>query len=162
MQGLGSRRSARHVTTVMMALVGAGLFFVLLAGDLPGRGAAEWDDLPRGIVLRYILTMALGSAAAGWLLAGLFGRRGVAGWLLALLGAVAATVVAGLLGSALGLLPDLLRDGWQMSDLVPILFGLAVLPLAFVGKPLLLVAWLGLIALTHVWARQARAGRAVA
>ena len=71
-------------------------------------------------------------------------------------------MVAGLLGSALGLLPDLLRDGWQMSDLVPILFGLAVLPLAFVGKPLLLVAWLGLIALTHVWARQARAARAVA
>ncbi|WP_297977620.1 hypothetical protein, partial [uncultured Amaricoccus sp.] len=140
----------------MMALIGAGLFFVLLAGELPGRESADWDDLPTGIVVRYIVTMALGSAVAGWLLAGLFGRRGAAGWLLALLGAVAATMVAGLLGSALGLLPDLLRDGWQSSDLIPILFGLAVLPLAFVGKPLLLAAWLGLIALTHVWARQAR------
>ncbi len=66
-------------------------------------------------------------------------------------------MIAGLLGSAMGLLPDLLRDGWQSADIIPILFGLAVLPLAFVGKPLLLAGWLGLIALTHVWARQARA-----
>ena len=157
MRGFGAERSARHVTAGMMALIGAGLFFVLLAGDLPGRESAEWDDLPTRLVVRYIVTMALGSAAAGWLLAGLFGRRGVGGWLLALVGAVVATMVAGLLGSALGLLPDLLRDGWQSADIIPILFGLAVLPLAFVGKPLLLAGWLGLIALTHVWARQARA-----
>ena len=96
------RGSARRVTAGMMALIGAGLFFVLLAGELPGRESADWDDLPTGIVVRYIVTMALGSAVAGWLLAGLFGRRGAAGWLLALLGAVAATMVAGLLGSALG------------------------------------------------------------
>ena len=157
MRGFGAERSARHVTAAMVALIGAGLFFVLLAGDLPGRESGEWDDLPTRLVVRYIVTMALGSAAAGWLLAGLFGRRGVGGWVLALAGAVATTMVAGLLGSAMGLLPDLLRDGLQSADIIPILFGLAVLPLAFVGNPLLLAGWLVLIALTHVWARQARA-----
>src|SRR5690606_38220715 len=62
--GMGGfdRGSARRVTAGMMALIGAGLFFVLLAGELPGRESADWDDLPTGIVVRYIVTMALGSA----------------------------------------------------------------------------------------------------
>lgn len=140
-----------------MALIGAGLFFVLLAGDLPSLKIGHWSELPWRLIIRYIVTMSLGGGIAGWLLSGLFGRRGIAGWVLAALGAVLATMVAGLIGSALGQLPDLLRDGWQAADMIPIVFGLVVLPLAFAGKPLLFLAWAVLVGLTHVLASRARA-----
>jgi hypothetical protein len=143
------------VTTAMMALVGAGFFSVFLLEDVLGRGV-NWGTLPWGLVLRYVVSMGLGGAFAGWLLSGTFGRRGASGWLLALLGGVLATTTAGLFGSAAGLLPDVLSDGWETADLVPIGFGLAVLPLAFAGQPLVFLAWLGCVLITHVWARRSR------
>jgi hypothetical protein len=153
----GRHGSARYVTTGMMALIGAVFFFAFLLEDVVGRSSVVWADLPWAVILRYVVAMVIGGALAGWLLAGSFGRRGVAGWLLALLGGALATTIAGLLGSAFGLLPDLLADGWEMADLIPIGYGLAVLPLAFAGVPLLSLAWLVLVALTHVLAKRARA-----
>jgi hypothetical protein len=152
------RLSPRLVTALMMAVTGAGFFFIFLLQDVRG-GVVEWSTLPRGLVIRYVVAMGIGGGLAGWLLAGLFGRRGWLGWPLAIVGGILATLFAGLLGSAAGLLPDVLADGWQTADLIPILYGIAVVPLTFATRPLLLLVWLALIAVTHLWTRQARAER---
>ncbi|WP_159099647.1 hypothetical protein [Alloyangia pacifica] len=152
------QRSPRYVTTLMMALIGVLLIAAFMAEDAIARGGVTWADLPKGLMLRYLLAMALGGALSGWLLAGMFGRSGLGGFILGFIGSVLATLVAGLFGSAAGLLPDLLRDGWSSSDLIPIFYGLAVLPLAFAGQPLLLVGWLVIMLFTHLWARRVRTG----
>lgn len=152
------QRSPRYVSTLMMALIGVLLIAAFMAEDVVAQGDLAWADLPKGLMLRYLLAMAVGGALSGWLLAGMFGRGGLGGFLLGFLGAVLATLVAGLFGSAAGLLPDLLRDGWSGADLVPILYGLAALPLAFAGQPLLLLGWLVLMLFTHLWARRVRTG----
>ncbi len=150
------RRSARHVTTAVMALIGAIFFVAFLLEDVVGRTDVAWENLPWGLIVRYVVAMTVGGAVAGWLAAGLFGRRGVSGWLLALLGGALATTAAGMLGSVVGLVPDLLADGWDMADLIPIGYGLAVLPLAFAGAPLLIIVWFGLVGIAHVLAARAR------
>ena len=149
-------RSARRITTSMMALSGAGLFVVFLLEDVVGRDAAQWSDMPWALILRYEAAMTLGGAIAGFLLSGLFGRRGLRGWPLALLGGVMASTLAGLFGSAVGLIPDILSGGWDQGDLVSIASGLAILPLTLIGHPLLFLLWLLLLILTHVWARRTR------
>lgn len=150
------RRSPRYVTTLMMALIGVLLIAAFMAEDVVATGNVAWADLPKGLMLRYLLAMAIGGALSGWLLCGMFGRGGLGGFVLGFLGSVIATLVAGLFGSAAGLLPDLLRDGWSSSDLIPIFYGLAVLPLAFAGQPLLFAGWLVVMLLTHLWARSIR------
>lgn len=151
----GRDRSPRFVTTAMMAITGALFFSAFVLEDTTG-GGRDWANLPRGLAVRYLAAMAVGGAIAGWLLAGLFGRRGVLGWLLAVLGGIVASLVAGIFGSAVGLIPDLLADGFSMADLIPIAAGIIIVPLAFGGMPLLIPVWLALIVVTHVWARRAR------
>jgi hypothetical protein len=142
----------------MMAATGAGFFFIFVLQDLTA-GVVRWSDLPAGLVVRYIVAMGLGGGVAGWLLAGLFGRRGLAGWPLAILGGIVATTVSGLLGSAVAFLPDVLADGWDVVDVIPIVYGLAIVPLTFAARPTLFFVWLALIVATHLWARHARARR---
>jgi len=154
--GQAAHVGARRIVTAMMAVMGAAFFFVFLLEDVADPARNAWSDLPWALILRYILAMGIGGALAGAALAGLFGRRGVAGWLLAALAGLVVVAVTGLLGSAVGLLPDLLADGWQMKDLIPIGFGLLVLPLALINNPLVLVIWLVLLAVTHLWAGRRR------
>jgi MFS family permease len=149
-------RTARRVVTVMMAITGAAFFFVFLLADVADPARNAWSDLPWGLILRYILAMGIGGGLAGALLSGLFGRSGIGGWLLAAIGGCVVMAVAGLLGSAVGLLPDLLADGWAMNDLIKIGFGALVLPLSLVGNPIALLAWLILLAVTHIWAARRR------
>jgi len=146
----------RRVVAGMMALTGALFFFAFLLEDVPAGSDVDWTGLPWVLILRYILAMGIGGALAGLVLAGLFGRRGVSGWILALIAGIVATLFAGLLGSAVGLLPDLLADGWRINDLIPIAFGLLVIPLSFAGQPVLPAIWLVLILATHIWARRLR------
>lgn len=159
MQESGQGRSVRFITTAMMALTGAAAFIAFSAEDLAGLSPEQRSALPFALIARYIGAMAIGGALSGWLLSGLFGRRRVRGWVLAVAAGLFATLVAGLFGSALGLLPDVLADGWDPGDLIAILAGLLVLPLAAAAQPHLLLPWLGLVALTHLWAGRARARR---
>jgi hypothetical protein len=146
----------------MMALAGASLFAAFVGQDIRLRPAnMALADLPWGLILRYVAAMAAGGAVAGLIFAGFFGRRGVFGWVLAALGGLLATAISGALGSAFGLLPDLLADGYHSSDVIPVAAGLLVLPLAAGEQPLLLVVVAALVALTHVLCKRGRAGRAV-
>lgn len=154
--------SHRIVATLMMALTGVFLFAALLAEDVLALDAEQRAAVPWLLAARYVLAMAAGGALSGWLLSGLFGRRGVAGWILALLGGTVASLVAGLLGSAVGLLPDLIADGWDMGDLIAIGSGALVLPLSLAGQTLLFLIWLALLLATHVLTRQRRQIRRMA
>jgi hypothetical protein len=154
-----TRGSVRPIVTAMMAITGASFFAILVAEDVAGLAGDVRADLPWGLILRYLVAMAAGGAAVGALLAGWFGRRGIAGWLLALLAGVVCSCVAGLLGSAVGLLPDLLSDGWHTADAIPIAFGLLVVPLALIDQPVFLLLWLALVAATHLLALRVRRAR---
>ena len=101
--------------------------------------------------------MAIAGAVVGWLLAGMFGRPGPLGWLLAALGGLLVALISGALGSAIGLLPDLLRDGWQTgADLIRIGGGALVAPFALAGQPLVALGWAVLVGITHVLAGRRR------
>lgn len=118
--------------------------------------ADERANLSAGLIARYVIAMAIGGALAGWLFASLFGRRGVLGWVLALLGGLFATMIAGLFGSAFAMLPDLVANGFSMGDLIGIGFGLAVLPLGIASQLFLAAGWLALVIIAQIWARRIR------
>ncbi|WP_170386893.1 hypothetical protein [Ruegeria atlantica] len=144
----------------MMALIGGSLFLLFLSRDLPQGLQDDWAKENLGLVVRYVIAMTLGGAIMGYLLASMFGRNGFGGWVLALLGGLISTLVAGACGSLLGLLPDILDDGWQASDLVSILFGFLVLPIAAVDKLGSSAIWLAAIAVTHMMSKYDRARNA--
>ncbi len=143
-------RTPRRAATSLMALIGASLFLLFLSRDLPGGLSDNWAKQNFGLVVRYVFAMTLGGAAMGYLLAPMFGRPGIGGWSLALVGGLLSTLIAGAFGSFFGLLPDLLSDGWQASDLVSILFGFAVLPLAAAENLSSSLIWLAMVITAHI------------
>lgn len=147
---------ARKAVAGMMALSSALLLLVFVVEDFGDFATFMQSNAPWGLILRYLLAMAIAGAICGYLLAGMFGRQGLGGWLLVLLGAIVTATVAGMLGSLIGLLPDLLADGWQTRDLVAVGAGALVLPLAATGWAPLLAIWVALIAATHIWAKRLR------
>lgn len=148
--------AARRVVAASMALVGALFVYFLIEEDVRNLSQVSWSDLDAGIVARYVAAMLIGGAVSGWLFAGLFGRGGAVGWVLVAIGGVLATLLAGLLGSAIGRLPDLLADGWNMSDLLAVGAGLLVPVLAIAGQTHVAFLWIALIVLAHLLARRAR------
>jgi hypothetical protein len=147
------------MAALMMAVVGVLIFSVLLVGDMSLLPADASTAVPWALVIRYGVAMAIGGALAGAALAGMFGRAGVGGWLLSLLAGAIASVVAGLLGSAVGLAPDLLRDGFQTGDMIAVGFGAFLAPIALIESWGHLAVWVGLIALTHLLCGKARRPR---
>lgn len=145
-----------RITTAMMALTGLIFFAAFVSQDLGMLPNAETGQLPWGLIIRYAIAMAGGGALAGFLLRGLFGRGTFGGWLLAGLGGILASLIAGIFGSAFGLLPDLLADGFDMADLVQAAFGVLVVPLTILEQPILLLVLLGMIVGTHIMAKSAR------
>lgn len=149
-------RKARLIVTIMMSFTGATFFFGFLTEEM-GRVTEEQAQLvSRGLIIRYIVAMAIGGAVAGLICAGLFGRHGLPGWLLVLLGAIVVTLLAGLIGSAIGQLPDMAADGLNMTELISIGFGLVLIPLAMAGRPAMIAVWAVLMVVTHLLARRAR------
>lgn len=145
-------REARLRVAVVMALVGLFLFATVLYDDVPSNSEAR-----TGLVIRYALAMALGGAIAGYLMARLFDRPGVVGWIFAVLGGVLASIMAGLAGSLIGLLPELLLDGWHSTDMIAIASGILILPFALNDGVFVALAWIGLVLGAHVWVRSGSA-----
>jgi hypothetical protein len=139
-----------------MALVGLLFFLIFVAQDFSHFDGMAPSDLPALLILRYALAMSLGGGLSGLVCAGLFGRSGAIGWILAVVGGLVAALLAGLLGSGVALLPELLADGYQASDLFKVLMGALVLPLSLGEQPVLGVLLLALIAAAHLLARKAR------
>lgn len=142
---------ARWIVISVMGIMGAAFFYVFLSDDLQNSGASAAP-----LASRYLIAMAVGGGLAGAVFARLFGQPGVQGWIWAAIGAVFCSLVAGLIGSFLGVVPDLIRDGLSSQNLVSIGFGLVLIPLAMVGRPIMFVVWLGLAAVAHLLAARAR------
>ncbi len=150
------RKAPRRAATIMMAVIGASLFLLFLSRDLPDGLQDDWARENFGLVARYVIAMTLGGAIMGFLLASLFGRDGIVGWFVALAGGLLSTLIAGAFGSFIGLLPDLLADGWQATDFVAIAFGFLVLPLAAAENTFSLLIWVAMVAATHLLSKVER------
>lgn len=146
----------RPIAIVMMALTGSFFFFVFVAQDIRSLPDLDMGQLPWGLIIRYAVSMAIGGAIAGAILCGLFGRAGIGGWLLAFLAGILAATLAGLFGSAIGDLPDILSDGWSSSDIVRMVAGLLVLPLALAEQPALIIVLVTMVTMTHILIRRRR------
>ncbi|MGR3803652.1 hypothetical protein [Marinibacterium profundimaris] len=149
-------RKARGLVTIMMAITGAAFFFGFLTEELGHVTPEQAQSVPQELIIRYIVAMAIGGALSGLVCAGLFGRHGVGGWVLGLLGAVLASLLAGLIGSAIGQVPDMAAGGFNMTEVISIAFGLVLIPLAMAGRPVMIAVWAVLMVVTHLLARRAR------
>lgn len=146
----------RLAVILLLAVASLLLFLALIFEDFGQFAAADWSQLPLGLITRYAISMGLAGAVVGYLLSGMFGKPGLPGWFLALLGGLFVSTLAGLLGSAIGLSPDLVSDGLQIGDFVAIGAGALVLPLAAIGWPFLIPLWLVLVLTAHLVARSRR------
>ncbi len=149
----------RSIAAGMMALTGAFLFAAFVLQDIRIHPEISRGELPWGLITRYGLAMTAGGALVGFVLAGLFGRRGVLGWVLALVGGTVAASLSGLIGSAFGLLPELLSDGFSASDAAMVVAGLLILPLTAIEEPWILAVLAALIALTQILCQRQRTAR---
>lgn len=146
----------RTKAALMMALLGALLFTAFVLQDVRNHPQIAPGDLPWDLIVRYAAAMTLGGALAGFVFSGLFGRQGIGGWLLSLLSGLIAAAVSGLVGSAIGLLPDLSVDGVTTGEFIQMAAGLLVLPLSIAEQPWLAIPVAGLLVATHLWCRAAR------
>ena len=149
-------RSPRWIVAGMLALANALFFFVFVLEDIPAQGGINLADLPWGLLIRYAVAMAIGGAIAGFCVSALFGRAGLLGWTFALIGGVLATLIAGIIGSAIGRSPELLSNGWQSTDAVAVAAGLILVPLSMIDFPWMFLIWLALVLVTHIWAKSTR------
>ena len=153
--GTGTR-APKLAASLLLAAASALLFLALIFDDFGHLSETDWSELPLVLIVRYFLAMGVGGAIAGYALSNLFGRTGLLGWVLALIGGILAATFAGLLGSAIGLLPDLLSDGFQSHDILAVTAGALVLPLAMIGWPVLIPIWVCLVFLVHLLAKRQR------
>lgn len=150
-----ANRTPRGIVALMMAIIAAAFVFLFLLEERPADpGAVEGLT---GFVTTKLISQAIGGAISGWLLAGLFGRSGVLGWVLAVLGGIVATLIAGALGGLVLSLPDIITQGFQAQEAINVALGAFIVPLAAAGKPMVAAAWAALILLTHVLALRERA-----
>ena len=131
--------------------------FSVIDQEIAGLPQEARGDIPWGLIFRYLIAFGLAGALLGFLVAGVFGRKGVAGWLLAFLGGVVVAIFGGVLGSFFGLVPDILSGGFENGVAVSVASG-ALLPFfALAGRPFLVALWLGLVVFAHVLAKRRRA-----
>lgn len=148
------RFNPKFVPVGVMAFVGVILFVTVVHSDLAAISESRSANAPTGLIIRYALAMAIGGALAGYVLSRLFGRAGIMGWILALIGGLLATIGSGLIGSLFGRLPELLSDGFQMGDLIAVAAGMLIPLFALGDDGWLTLVWLIMILAAHVWKRQ--------
>ncbi|MEM1235854.1 MAG: hypothetical protein AAGI10_02710 [Pseudomonadota bacterium] len=146
----------RWTVAIAMAVASALFFLEVLREDI-ATVDSELSQLPWALIIRYAVSMAAGGAIVGALLSGWFGRGGIGGWLLAILGGLIAAAFAGVVGSFVGFLPDIIAGGFDIGSAIAIFAGLIILPLAFLGWPLLIPIWAAIVCAAHIWAKRIRA-----
>jgi len=143
-------RRSRIAAAAGFAAIGGVFAAILFAEDRAAGVGAARDAFEIATVLLH----ALGGGVAGWLLAPLFGRRGVAGGLLALAAAVLATALGGLLGGTLASIVEAaLGFGSTAQAAINALVGALAVPLGIAERPWLGALWLVLVALVRAAAR---------
>ncbi len=146
-------KKQKVIVSVVMACIGLVLFLAVVLGDSTPETEVLVDEQNTELLLRYAVSMALGGGVLGLLASSLFGRRGVIGWIIALFAGALTTLFAGLVGSLIALLPDRLADGWQSSDLFPILSGALIPVFALYDWACFALVLPVVILLVHFWVR---------
>ena len=99
----------------------------------------------------------LGGALAGYLLAGLFGRAGAGGWLLAILGTLVVVLLGGLFGGAFAALYGVVTGTTNLAtDFIRIGLGAVTAPLAIADSPWLGPLWIAVGVAAHLTCRGMR------
>ncbi|KPQ17542.1 MAG: hypothetical protein HLUCCA09_01580 [Rhodobacteraceae bacterium HLUCCA09] len=145
--------TARAIVAAGMAGLAALFAFLFLYGD---RQAATGASGAWPFVGEVILFHGAGGLVAGAALAGLFGRRGAAGWPLAALGGMLAALLAGLIGGLLSSVPALLSGVSLVTEAIRVGAATVVTPLAVATVPWLGAVWAAAIAALHLLALAAR------
>ncbi|MEO1681602.1 MAG: hypothetical protein AAFU80_25955 [Pseudomonadota bacterium] len=150
--------SGRGIAALGMSVIAGAAAFILLYGD---RAQAPGADGLWLFVTETLVGHLGGGFVAGWLLGGTFGRLGIAGWPLALVGGVLASLLAGLIGAAIASLPGMVGGISIGSQIVQVGVGVLVTPLAIEGAPWFGIAWLIAVLVLHVLVRRVRRRHAV-
>ncbi|MEM9248309.1 MAG: hypothetical protein AAGB05_06375 [Pseudomonadota bacterium] len=148
----------RAIVAVAMAALAVLCVTAFLYEDRAAAGGAEglW-----GFVGSTLVGHALGGAAAGFALAGLFGRPVAVGWALSVVGGLLVALLGGLLGGLFNTIPALLSGASGLEDAIRIGSALLVTPLAIASAPWLGGVWLVAIAGVHLVVRRSRVARRV-
>ena len=113
-------------------------------------------------VFGFSLPALLGAGVAGFLLAGWFGRPGIAGWVRMFAGALGTTLLGGLIGGVVlifwaGTILLLASEGniWPQADelLVPVKIGVLIAIMWPAKYPWLVPVWVTMMVLIHLRAR---------
>ncbi|MEM8630573.1 MAG: hypothetical protein AAGF74_05005 [Pseudomonadota bacterium] len=150
----GQRRAAGMAALVWGITLG---FFTLAFayGDVSGSQVTAPGD--RTVVTILALCHAAGGVAAAFLLKGLLGRDGLAGWVLAIVGAVLITLLGNLLGGAFSaLIGTLFGTGGLVVDIIRIAIGALTVPFAIADNPPLILVWLVALVAGHLLVKRRR------
>lgn len=142
-----------------LVAAGAGLLAAVLAAvflAMEARGVARTAEVWI-FAATTLAGHAAGGALAGAALAGLFGRRGAAGWALAALAGALVTLLGGLAGALAENARDLFAGADPAALALRVAGGTLVAPLAIAAAPWLGAVWAGAIAALHLGALAARA-----
>ena len=137
----------------------ATLAFFAVAFALQDR--ASWPEGATGPIWGEVAilaaTQAAGGAIAGYLLATLFGRRGVIGWVVATVGAIVVCLLGGLLGGALFGLREMIGGGNELiQGLIRLGLGPLNAPLAIAETPSLAAVLAAATGLAHLMIQRVR------
>ena len=140
----------RWVSAIIWA---ATLAFFAVAFALQDK--ASWPEGGTGPIWGEVAflaaTQAAGGALAGYLLATLFGRRGVIGWIVATVGAILVCLLGGLLGGGLFGLREIIGGGDELiQGLIRLGFGPLNAPLAIAETPSLAAVLAAATGLAHL------------
>jgi len=149
-------QNPRLITSIMMGGISTILFGTVVYNDLSALPETGYLEVPKGLIFRYFVAMALGGIFLGNLLVNLFGKAGVLGWILALGAGAIVTFGAGLIGSLIGLLPDQLSNGFQATDLIAVAAGALIVPFALSDNTWLFLFFPALIIIIHLWVKKLR------
>ena len=124
---------------------------------------ASFEALPAapatilGRTAGYAACHGVGGAAAAWLVAGLFGRDGIAGWAVAVLAGLGVTLLGGLVGGAIfGVLGASGVGAPLVEGAIRVGMGPLNVPLAVAQRPSLAAIWIVAVIAAHLWRRAAR------
>lgn len=146
MRHLFAYREPRLAFALAAALTGFVVSFAMVH-----FGGPNARYLPVG---SFHLSALVGAGLAGWIFAGAFGRSGRRGWVVAVLGSIAMTLVGGYLGGAF--LWGLFHQGTNSFLPIPVLGMVAIVDSA--ESPVALVIWSALMIALHILCARLRGG----
>lgn len=156
---VGTPTGVRVALALLFALAGAFFASEIVAGESRSLNIPVISVLP--FVSELVVAHFIGGAIAGFVCAPLIGRGGAAAIGLSVLGALAATILGGILGGVFATVPMFVSGTGSLMQIgIGAGVGAATVPLAAGESPATGIIWIGVVALAHVVGRYMRWKRA--